>query len=239
MVSFSLCWRSLFATIIGSVCPLCHERVTAEGICAACMGEFFHETNVCPMCANYTPHGALCGRCQQKQPFYDALFVSYELNEVLLNLIHAYKYQRQLQLSGALEDLLISQVPEFDMNQIDYIVSVPISKQHLWQRGFNQSHLLAKKVSRCYQKMLLPEKVFTRQSKPSQATLRYKERQQNVKNVFTWQGEQSLKDKTVLVIDDIATTGATLNELARCLKKQGAKYVYSWALAKRSRLDDF
>ena len=239
MLSFPMGWRQLFSAVIGSVCPLCHERACAIGVCTACLNEFYHEINVCPVCANYTPHGALCGRCQHKPPFYNALFVSFELNEVLLNLIHAFKYQRALQLSGVLESLMVSQTPHFDLNQIDYIVSVPISKQHLWQRGFNQSHLLAQKVSRVYQKTLLSEKVFSRQSKPSQATLKYKERQKNVKNVFMWQGKQSLKDKTVLLIDDIATTGATLNELARCLKKQGVKYVYAWALAKRSRLDDF
>ncbi len=232
-------WRFLFSTIMGSVCPLCHEQVSGAGVCAACKVEFYHESDVCPICANYTPHGAVCGRCQQNPPFYDGLFVSFELNEILLNLIHAYKYQRQLSLSGALEALLIEEVPYFDMGQIDYIVSVPISKDHLWQRGFNQSHLLAKKISRHYQRCLLPETVFSRKSRPFQATLRFKERQKNVKNVFLWRGKQLLRGKNILIIDDIATTGATLNELARCLKKQGANYVYGWALAKRSRLDDF
>ena len=139
-----------------------------------------------------------------------------------------------MQLCGALAQLMLTKNPHFSLEEIDFIVSVPISEQHLWHRGFNQSHLLAKSVGKHYNKPLLPEHNFTRAERPHQATLKYKERQKNVKNVFAFTGKHTLANKTLLIVDDIATTGATLNELAQCLKKQGAATIYAWTLAKRT-----
>ena len=225
---------SFLSKIVGSVCPLCHEQAENSGFCKDCQFDFYHEKSVCPVCAELSPRAQLCGRCQKKQPAYDALFISVELNEILLNVIHAYKYQRNMQLSGALARLMLSHPPLFLPEEVDYIVSVPISEQHLWHRGFNQSHLLAKAIGKYYNKAILIESTFSRIERPHQATLKYKERQKNVKNIFKFIGKQNLEHKKILIIDDIATTGATLNELASCIKKQGAHTVYAWALAKRT-----
>lgn len=220
--------------ILGFICPLCHEQTEGNGFCLCCSQNFYHQVQVCPVCAQFIPNAQLCGACQKNKLFYDALFVSVELDDILLNVIHSYKYQKNMQLSGALSELMLSQTPHFSLDQIDWVVSVPISRQHLWIRGFNQSQLLAKAVAKRYHKRLLPEKNFHRKDRPHQAGLKYKQRLDNIKNVFDYVGTQDLSGKTILIVDDIATTGATINELARCLKLNKASRVYAWALAKKT-----
>lgn len=217
--------------IIGINCVLCHEKAESLGLCTPCLLSLPVLPYVCSVCAVRLPVAGVCGSCQSQPPALDALFVSYCFEEPLNHLIHAYKYQNQLQLAGVLKQLLISQTPHFNLDTVDFILPVPLSTKKLLARGFNQSHELAKAVSKKMNKPLLPIGVCHREDRPAQAGLKLKARQENIKGVFKL--NISFRNKNILLIDDVVTTGATLNELAKSFKKQGVHTVFAWALAKK------
>lgn len=221
----------LFKQVLGASCVLCHEKAGDLGVCEACLADLPSMPCVCRVCAVSLPVVGVCGRCQSSPPKLDALFVSFRFAEPLTHLIHAYKYQNQLQLAGVLKQLLVSQIPHFKLNKIDAVFAVPLSRQRLIERGFNQSHELAKMVALKIGKLLLSMDICYREDRPSQAGLNLKARKENIKGVFKLNGLFS--GKNILLIDDVITTGATLNELAKSFKQKGAAGVFGWVLAKK------
>lgn len=230
-VSLSQKISVLCKRILGSSCVLCHEKAGHFGICKACLADLPRMPSVCSKCAMSLATSSICGHCQNSPPQLDELFVSFCFAEPLTYLIHAYKYQNQLQLAGVLQQLFVSQTPHFNLTQIDAVLAVPLSKQRLLFRGFNQSHELAKIVALKIDKSLLFMDICYREDRPSQAGLDLKSRQKNIKGVFKLNGSYS--GKNILLIDDVITTGATLNELAKSFKQKGAAAVFGWVLAKK------
>lgn len=221
----------LFKQVLGTSCVLCHEKTGDLGMCEACLADLPSMPCVCTICAASLPIAGICGRCQSSPPKLDGLFVSFRFAEPLTHLIHAYKYQNQLQLAGVLKQLLVSQRPHFKLNKIDGIFAVPLSRQRLIERGFNQSHELAKMVALKIGKPLLSMDACYREDRPAQAGLNLKARQENIKGIFKLNGD--FNNKNILLIDDVVTRGATLNELAKSFKKQGVDTVFGWVLAKK------
>lgn len=115
-------------------------------------------------------------------------------------------------------------IKTYDTDNIDYITSVPLSKSSLYKRGYNQSELLAKYI---HKKIKVPYKALLVKTKDNfpQHSLNKEQRKENVKGVYAVANKYNLKEKTVLLIDDIATTGYTLCECANNLYKSGAKKV--------------
>lgn len=115
-------------------------------------------------------------------------------------------------------------------NSSIYLIPLPLSKKRKNWRGFNQSELIAKIFNEDYDYMINYDLKRIKDTK-AQSSLDEKERAENIKNCFTWTGAD-LKDKIIILIDDVITTGATLNEAARILKADGAKKVYGLVIAK-------
>ena len=112
---------------------------------------------------------------------------------------------------------------------IDGILAVPLSRERLVERGFNQCGELARLLSARYGLPLLPEDTVFRRPAPPQSTLPYARRKKNVAGLFRVAGDG--KKRNLLLIDDVATTNATLAELSRMLKRAGAGNLYCWTLA--------
>ena len=111
-----------------------------------------------------------------------------------------------------------------------YLSPLPLSKNRQNWRGFNQSELIAKSFNEDYNYKINYDLKRIKDTKV-QSSLNEKERAENIKNCFVWAG-QDLKDKVIILVDDVITTGATLNEAARILKDSGAKKVYGLIVAK-------
>jgi ComF family protein len=217
----------LASTLFGGSCFLC--RGAARGLlCAQCAAELPRlERPLCPRCALESPGGALCGRCLREAPAYDATLAALAYEFPADALVHALKFRSELALAPLLAGLLGEKV---DTRQVDCVIPVPLSRERLRQRGYNQAAEIARHLRGAALELALCER--TREA-PPQIELPYAERQRNVRGAFRC--TRALAGARVAVVDDVMTTGATLDELARTLKRAGALSVVNWVVARTFR----
>jgi competence protein ComFC len=171
-----------------------------------------------------------CGQCLKKKPPFSKV-TNYGLYEgVLAEAINQLKFHGVKRLSKPLGRLLLS----LDLPKIDGIVPVPLNVKRLSERGFNQSLLLARVVSKAIKVPLLIDILFKKKETPPQLGLSAKERQSNLKDAFEANGD--IKVLRLLLVDDVMTTGTTVTECSRKLLKAGAKDVVVLTLARSSMM---
>jgi len=170
--------------------------------------------------------------CRLGASGFDAAYSFGSYEEELRELIHLFKYGRIRTLAGALGRLLVRALPVGE--RFDAVVPVPLHWWKRWQRGFNQSDLLARHVAR---RLMVPVKRCVRRVKRTgaQAGLTNAKRRSNVAGAFRAKGGRPLEGLRVLLIDDVMTTGATASACARALKSGGAKYVALLTVARVDR----
>jgi len=210
--------------LFGGSCFVC-RGAARELLCDACDAELPRlAAPVCPRCALASPGGLVCGRCLRDDPAYDATRAALAYDFPADALIQALKFRGELALAPLLAGLL---APSLGDERIDCIVPVPLSRERLRGRGFNQSMEIARHLGRGAPEPRLCER--TRDA-PPQMELPFDERQRNVRGAFRC--TRALIGGTVAVVDDVMTTGATLDELARTLKRAGALRVVNWIVAR-------
>ncbi|MFM2481757.1 ComF family protein [Celerinatantimonas sp. YJH-8] len=184
-------------------------------------------THRCLQCALPIASGDRCGHCLHEAPYFDETFTFDDYRWPLAQFVQQFKHRRQTQLAQGLAELFYSYHPDLDSA---CLCPVPMHWRKRWQRGFNQSELLARALAKQFR---LPYRSLF--SKPKSSAdligLSRKQRQHIVKNSYQLLPNQSLPDQVTLV-DDVMTTGATLNELARQLKQAGVAKVDCWVLAR-------
>jgi ComF family protein len=182
----------------------------------------------CPSCALPTPAGEFCGHCLKSPPLFDRAAAAYAYAFPLDRLIQAMKYREQLALAEAFAEKLVQRI---DRNRLpDRVVAMPLHPAKLRERGFNQSLLLAAATARALDLELLPHACRRVRDTPPQSALPWKERKKNVRNAFNC--EQDLSGLHVALVDDVLTTGASLNALAAAVKARGAAEVSVWVVAR-------
>ena len=209
-------------------------------ICARCLRCIpLLNTFVCPLCEKRpTPFGATCFHCV-KNSSIDGLIVASSYKNILLSrAVHYFKYRFVHDLSDTLGDLLTRQLLQTTLPLPDALIPVPLYKRRLRWRGFNQAELLADVLSeRITPGLILPvhTDILLRRhaTRPQMKIKNYSERKKNMYNAFLVQNKKMLKDKNILLVDDITTTGATLFSCASALKKAGAKSVWGIVLARQ------
>jgi ComF family protein len=220
--------RRLANLAFGGSCYLC--RGAADGVlCAACDAELPRlEGPACPRCALPSPGGALCGRCLARAPAYDGTLaaLSYEFPADVL--VQGLKFRGELALAPLLGQLLAARLPRGA--RVDWIVPVPLSAARLRSRGFNQALEIARTVSAATGCRLAPLLAERTRDTPPQLGLPLEERARNLRGAFGC-GER-LERAEIALVDDVMTTGATLQELAATLKRAGAARVVNWVVAR-------
>jgi ComF family protein len=162
----------------------------------------------------------------------DGVMVMGEYQGLLKRAIRAGKYQFAYEVVDELAETLADFVDnQSELAQIDWLVVMPLSRRRLLWRGFNQSQLLAQRLMTVYQCPELSHDLLKIADTVPQAQLAWRERFNLSADNFTWRG-QSLADQTVLVVDDVMTTGRTLEAVAEVLKRAGAERVYGVVLAR-------
>jgi len=217
--------RDFVASLLfGGVCFVC-RGAAHELLCAACHAELPRlPSERCPRCALPTPLGAVCGRCLAEPPAYDATVAALAYDFPADALVHAFKFRGELALARFFARLLSS---EIDRHAVDRVIPVPLSRARLKTRGYNQAVEIARHLARG--KIDLATCVREGDA-PPQMQLPWDERQRNVRGAFRCR--TALAGATVAVVDDVMTTGATLDELARTLKRAGASRVVNWVVAR-------
>ncbi|MDA8092097.1 MAG: ComF family protein [Nitrospiraceae bacterium] len=185
----------------------------------------------CKICGEpfESEHGTVCGECLKDRPAFARVYAYGLFEGVLKEAIHSYKFGAIRRLSAPLSELLLS----LELPAVDAVTSVPLSKKRLLERGFNQSMLVGKEIARISGAELLPHALKKVKDTPPQAELNRKERVLNLKGAFACGGE--VEGKTVLLIDDVITTGTTARECSKALVKAGAKEVCVAALARTKK----
>jgi ComF family protein len=209
-------------------CFLCTAPAGDCLLCPACVASLPHLTpERCPLCALPTPGAAVCGPCLKQAPHFDATQAVFRYEFPVDRLIQSLKYAHRLAGADFLgRELAQLQVPFHP----DLILPVPLAPARLAERGFNQALELARPLARTLDVPLEISRVHRRRDTAPQASLPWKERKQNIRHAF--ECELDLTGKTVLVVDDVMTTGATLDELARTLKAHGAARVENFVMAR-------
>ncbi len=210
----------------GGDCLLCGEESGPELLCAACVAELPTLVEHCPQCALPSHAGAVCGSCLDRPPHYDRTLALWRYEFPCDRLVQALKYRARLALAGFFARSLASR----PLPEVDLIVPMPLHPKRLAERGFNQALEIARGLARHLGRPIEPRGVLRVKDTPPQTRLPYEERAKNVRGAFLC--KLDLSGASVAVVDDVMTTGATLNELARALKRAGAARVENFVIAR-------
>jgi ComF family protein len=178
--------------------------------------------------------GTLCAACMEMTPEFDMARSAVTYNDASRRLVLDFKYGDKLHAVHAFTPWLLRAGSEM-IAQADFIVPVPLHRWRLWARRFNQSAILAQALAKKCGKAYLPDGLLRVRHTVQQKGLSRKERAKNVRNAFAVNKKHALKGKNILLIDDVFTSGATLNECARALKKAGAQKVFVLTIARVTR----
>jgi ComF family protein len=212
------------ARLLPQDCAVCGQDSGDRLVCTACETDLPHLAGpLCPVCALPTAGGAVCGACQSAQPHFDATAAAFRYAFPVEHLVQGLKYRHRLPLAGWLAGAL---APRIDPSGIDCIIPLPLSAQRMLERGFNQAQEIARPLASRFGLALLSDACARVRDGAPQASLPWKERQANIRSAFECRID--LTGKRVAVVDDVMTTGATLNEFARMLKLRGAARVENW-----------
>lgn len=205
----------------------------------------------CGMC-NKISQSYLCEKCKQKiekSDFFLNRIENYENDKTKYFNYHAYlfeykspirekilqyKFNNCAYLSKMFSEFFVKneKICGF-FKKYGIIISVPMTKKKISKRGYNQSILIAKEMAKKIENLTIENQILIKiKDNEKQSTLNKIQRAKNVKNVYKVQNEQKIKHKNVLIIDDIYTTGATVNECAKMLKQAGASSVGVLTIAK-------
>jgi len=223
-------------------CKMCGISIRmgeTPGLCESCWSTIqFLDGPCCPRCGkpfaseaalSYSPNHQ-CGDCREKPPYYDRAISVAHYDKALAEAIHLFKYSKKTQWSRPLGRLLLKRVS--DLGKFDVILAVPLHPKRLRQREFNQSLLLAREVSLETGLPLQVDNLCRVRWTQPQIELNGEERRKNVRRAFEVKRPDQVEDRCVVLIDDVFTTGATVNECARILKRAGAKSVAVLTLAR-------
>ena len=215
--------EKLAGLLFGGTCFLC-RGAARHLLCPACEADLPRlPAAVCPRCALASPAGAICGRCLAEPPHFDATVAAFWYAFPADALVQALKFGAELSLAPYLASLLAGKISD----GADCVIPVPLSAARLRERGYNQAAEIARRLGKGPVELELCERA--RDGRP-QVELPFAERRRNVRGAF--RVRRDLKGATVAVVDDVMTTGATLDEIARGLKEAGASRVLNWVLAR-------
>ncbi|GAB6179388.1 ComF family protein [Desulfotomaculum defluvii] len=221
--------------------------------CKLCGAKGNH--SLCPDCERWLaswasiPKCRICGRpslwsqaqcleCQQNRPPFVLARAVGPYEGSLREAIHSLKYKGRKTLVPMLGQLLLAVVlQQPEMQKIDAVIPVPMSRRRMRQRGFNQAALLAQEVAQGLQKPLLLSALTKPVETLPQTGLNKTQRQENLKGAFRVQEPLQIKDKNLLIVDDVFTTGSTVAAVTQTLHSQGAGKLYVITLANGSQHD--
>jgi len=192
------------------------------------------KTQTCPHCKRITQAGRYCPRCAKKVCLSGVIVAAYFEEGPVKELIHNFKYNHIVELSKILGDLLENALRENQqyLGKNLLVTAVPIHYLRQAQRGYNQAEILADYVSN---ELNLPKnfKIIKKIKKTHpQVNFSGKKRRENLQKSFKIIDKSAVKNRTIVLVDDVTTTGTTLNECAKILKEAGAKKVWGLVIAK-------
>lgn len=228
--------------LIPSSCALC-GNASEYTICAGCHQQFFTASqHRCTQCATPLPEiieatAPVCGDCLKQPPAFDATIVAADYAPPIDQLVLALKFGSRLALAPLFACMLRDALLHERANRLalpTQLIAVPLGTQRLAERGFNQALEIAKPLSRALGIKLDPHLVIRQRETSAQALLHPDERHKNIRHAFMVSNDAAdrVRGRHIGVVDDVITTGETLNEMAATLKRFGAARVTNFVFAR-------
>ena len=221
--------------IYPSLCFACERKIPQGYLCQECQDKIAYlAPPLCRLCSKPLLHrkSDLCAQCNKKKsPFKRVLSITV-YKEPMTGLLHLLKYKNYDYLGRFLSCLMIQHIERIglDLSCYQAIIPVPLHPFKRKERGYNQTELLAEQIANHFQIPLRNDIIYQKKDKTSQTRLKKEQREKAMQGVFS--AQKDLKDKNVILIDDILTTGSTLKECALALKEKGAKDIMAITLSK-------
>jgi len=201
-------------------------------ICENCRKELpYMQDNICLHCGiPLVSDGYYCKRCKGRKFWYERALSPFCYKNHISKLVVDLKYNNKKFNAKCLAKFMADCYIK-NKFVVDFIVPVPTCEKRLKERGYNQTLLISEELSKLIKVEVKSDTLKRIKETPSQTDLDYSERQINLKDAFKVYKVNKIKNKSILIIDDVFTTGATINECARTLKLAGAKNVYALTFA--------
>lgn len=214
---------ALLDVLLPRACLLCGARAH-NALCAGCAADLPRlEAPLCPICAQPVPMPApACGACLKTPPAFDATLAPLRYAFPIDRLIRDLKFRSRLASADFFAQCMLAAARPTGT----LMMPVPLSRQHLRARGFNQALEIARPLARALGLPLDATSLVRPKETLPQSKLPWRARKGNVRNAF--ECKRDLTGEIVIVIDDVMTTGATLDAVARALKDHGAVRVINW-----------
>ena len=231
--------RFIFDILLPPRCLICKQTVYKQnGLCSECFNQIrFLSDQSCPVCGRpYTfpiekGKSLVCGKCLTKPPKLMGLKAVFAYDDFSKALILPFKHADRTDIVPYLSKLMYQRGKDF-LSECDYIIPVPLHWQRLMKRKYNQSALLAVAWEKLSNKPCLLMVLKRNKKTASQGHKTKEERKENIKGVFSVIKPERIKGKSIVLVDDVYTSGATLNECANVLIKAGAKSVKALVIAR-------
>ncbi len=211
------------------VCPICMQRQKQLHICDACLAKALRQRSTygqCKRCGSFGVYSAACRNCREWPSYYVGNIAVWPYQSAYKQVITEFKYQNMPWLADALAQVMQPYLPK----NYDLLVPVPLHPNRIQERGYNQSELLVRSLSRM-SGMPWQNSLQRVRDTPHQTGLGRAERMQNLQNAFTCNKYATVAGKKIILIDDVFTTGTTLYTCAKVLHQCGAKEIISCTLA--------
>ena len=226
--------HKLFSHLFPSRCILCQKTLNqAIEICPDCYRSLPHNASCCQACALPLPdelrNVAICGRCLRQPPAFDYAHSLFRYESSVIGLVHQLKFGERISHARSIGEMLWSTLCQSGESP-DCLLPVPLHDSRLRQRGFNQSLEISRVIAKKSGIPVEYDAVVRHRSTSAQTGLDAKQRKKNIKGAFSVINK--LDYEHVLIVDDVMTTGATVDELARLLKKNGVMRVGVMTIAR-------
>jgi len=220
------CHQSQSWPVNGPLCSLCQKRLP------------WLRTPYCKQCAAPLPDSTAshCGECLKNERSFDCVISPFLYDYPIKELIHAFKFDEQWRLTKSLASFMVDTIQHNTGSLPDCLTPIPLHKKRLATRGYNQSLLLARAIGK---KLSIPvsHNCYKSNHTTPQSSLPQKERLAT-SHAFSLKRHASKPMSHVMLIDDVMTTGSTVNQLAKCLKKAGTQVVSVCCLARACQASD-
>ena len=221
-------------------CIICKNYlIDGNSLCHNCLKKFtFISSPMCNCCGypfemkvRENKKSYTCPTCIKKGYKFDKCRSAVIYNDFSKQIILPFKHNDATHFADLISNIMINAGSKL-IQDADFLIPVPIHFTRLLKRKYNQSSLICNIISKAYNKEVLYSALKRKTATISQGHLSKKSRENNLKNVFKVNNANLIKDKTILLIDDVFTTGATVNECAKTLKLAGVKKVYVLTFAR-------
>lgn len=234
-------WKRIIQnSVYAPRCSLCDDALSPGGqddpyadltLCESCRKALPTIRHRCARCGLPLAHDAAqCGHCQDRHLQFDSVRCLFRYAHPVSWLLQDFKFSGRLHHGRVLAELIRLNAAFFLQDAPDYLVPVPLHPVRMWNRGFNQAAQLFDPLAREHGLSIRQDLCMRQVRTPAQSGLALAQRKRNLRDAFTLGGDCQGDD--IVLLDDVVTSGSTVNELARLLRKHGAARVRVWALAR-------